>query len=197
MDGDVGADVGGEESVEQLVVVDERLFGDGVAGGLDAGPLHAEAVVVEVHRLDEGDVFVGLAVAAHRIGDEGALAEPSGAFGGCPGEPVGGGVLVFNLCGSGRCSEGEGAAACGAREASAGTEGERAGRRELRRGSTAFSAAAAIQSGVCARAAVGGGVVGWCCFTALVVGAAGEQSEAEEREASEHGVPDVVVAVGN
>ena len=162
MDGDVGADVGGEESVEQLVVVDERLFGDGVAGGLDAGPLHAEAVVVEVHRLDESDVFVGLAVAAHRIGDEGAFAEPPGAFGGCPGEPVGCGVLVFNLCGSGRCAEGEGAAAGGAREAASRSEGERAWRWELGRRGAAFAAPASLCGGVaaCCGAAVRGGICG-------------------------------------
>ena len=122
--GDERADAGGDQSVDQRVVVGQRVLVDLVALRLDAGPLDREAVAVEVHRRQQGDVGEREAVAAGGVADEGALAEAVGRRGG-PQVPVDALVLVLDL--------GRGAGDPEAEAAGPAGPGDRADRRELLR----------------------------------------------------------------
>jgi hypothetical protein len=124
------ADALGAQLVEHLAVVGERGLVPDVAGRLDARPLDAEAVAVEVLIGGELDVGDRAGVAADRVADElAALAEA--AVGDRPGPqvPVGQRVGVLDLGGGAGGAEPEAGAAGLAGERTDGAVGDRIGRR--------------------------------------------------------------------
>ena len=101
MHGDVRPDAGRHQRVDERVVVGERLLVDHVALRLDARPLDAEAVRVQVQVAQQLDVVERPGVAAHGVADERAVAEPVGRRR-RPQIPIGGHVLILDLRRGGR-----------------------------------------------------------------------------------------------